>query len=148
MKALIIPIFTTILLIGCDRETRAPAKAEAQQPPAESKRQSAAAAMQESPRPSSQPMNDSENTKSIGARIAENRKRGDISSALREMHQLMGKWNPIGLHKSEIEAVLGPPSSFTDKTMIYRFDHGEGGWEWILDTDGSVVTKVQKSSLD
>ena len=84
----------------------------------------------------------------LGKRISASRTSGEIFPALSDMHQLMNEWNPVGSTSEAITSMLGTPSSMDDKAIVYRFDHGEGGWEWTFSMKNKVVSDVVKKSLD
>lgn len=47
-----------------------------------------------------------------------------------------------------IEAVIGAPSSVEGSTNIYRFDTGEGGWEWRIEIKDGRTVRISKIGLD
>ncbi len=63
------------------------------------------------------------------------------------MHQLMKDWNALGVSASELVTKLGPPSEASVNRLVYRFDHGEGGWEWTFFLENGKVAKIEKVSL-
>jgi hypothetical protein len=89
-----------------------------------------------------------ESTESRIKNVSASRARGDIITGLFEMHKLMAQWSPVGLPKDKIIELLGKPTSSSDKAMIYRFDHGEGGWQWVFDIENGLVSKVRKVGLE
>ncbi len=64
------------------------------------------------------------------------------------MYQLMDRWSPVGLTQDRVIELLGKPSSIKGKVMIYRFDHGEGGWQWEFEMEKGLISKVNKVSLE
>ena len=89
-----------------------------------------------------------ESTASLIQKIAAARAKGHALSVLREMYQLMDRWSPVGLTQDRVIELLGKPSSIKGKVMIYRFDHGEGGWQWEFEMEKGLISKVNKVSLE
>ncbi|WP_395738574.1 hypothetical protein [Prosthecobacter sp.] len=90
----------------------------------------------------------SEDAAKLARDIADRRGRGEVIRPLMDMHKLMRLWSPVGLPKEQVIQCLGQPSSGTDKVIIYRFDFGDGGWQWEFDLEKGVVSKVHKVSLE
>ena len=89
-----------------------------------------------------------ETTASLVKKIGAARAKGHGLSVLREMYQLMDRWSPVGLTQDRVIELLGKPSSIKGQVMIYRFDNGEGGWQWEFEIEKGVVSKVNKVSLE
>ncbi len=91
-----------------------------------------------------------ESTEALAKKISASRanSNGSGAGALLEMHQLMKQWSPVGLAKEKVIELLGKPSSINDQGMIYRFDHGDGGWQWEFDLEKGLVSKVRPVSLE
>lgn len=89
-----------------------------------------------------------DSTNEATKKVSSSRAKGDVITALSEMHKLMKQWSPIGLPKNEVIESLGKPTSSGDKSITYRFDHGEGGWQWVFDIENGLVSKVHKVGLE
>lgn len=89
-----------------------------------------------------------ESTARLAKKIGAARAQGHALSVLREMHQLMKKWSPVGLSQERVIELLWKPSSIKGEVIIYRFDHGEGGWQWEFEVKKGVVSKVNKVGLE
>jgi hypothetical protein len=98
--------------------------------------------------PPSTPHSVNNSTEIIAKSVSSSRSKGDTITALSEMHKLMKQWSPIGMSRDVIIESLGKPTSSNDQAMIYRFDHGEGGWQWVFEIENGLVSKVHKVGLE
>ncbi len=68
--------------------------------------------------------------------------------AILAMESVLKELAPYRIELSILERVAGVPSLTVGATNIYRFDTGEGGWEWHVQTREGVVIDVEKKGLD
>ncbi|GMR13183.1 MAG: hypothetical protein BMS9Abin29_1385 [Gemmatimonadota bacterium] len=72
----------------------------------------------------------------------------DISDSVFAMNALMAEWDPVGSPMRDVLTIVGTPTESTPDTLLYRFDSGFGGWEWIFALASDRVTGVEKRSLE
>lgn len=76
------------------------------------------------------------------------RRNGGHLTSTKDMFTLMEQWSPVGIPKDKIIELIGDPTSSTLQSITYRFDNGEGGWQWVFDIENGHVSKVHKMSLE
>ncbi len=72
----------------------------------------------------------------------------DISDAVFAMNALMAEWDPVGSRVQDVLTIVGTPTESTPDVLLYRFDSGFGGWEWLFALASARVTSVEKRSLE
>ena len=76
--------------------------------------------------------------------------------AIAAAHRVFAAVPLVAMSQQEVVALLGEPSetvlpsaSSAAGRLVYRFDYGEGGWEYVLTLDThSRVTKLRKQSYE
>lgn len=72
----------------------------------------------------------------------------DISDSVFAMNALMAEWDPVGSPMQDVLTIVGTPTESTPDILLYRFDSGLGGWEWLFALASDRVTSVEKRSLE
>jgi hypothetical protein len=76
--------------------------------------------------------------------------------AIQAAHRLFTKLTFVGLTRERVLAILGDPKTISDygvaalgtpdSPLTYRFDSGLGGWQFVIEFQRGVATKVKKQS--
>ena len=64
----------------------------------------------------------------------------------------------VGMSREQVLSILGDPKTISDygiaaaetpdSSLAYRFDSGDGGWDYILHFQDGQVTRLEQQSID
>lgn len=64
------------------------------------------------------------------------------------LSDLKNKGQLTGMRLTELEKVIGAPTTVNEKSVIYRNDNGLTGAIWTLEVTDGVITAVQEQGLE
>ena len=78
--------------------------------------------------------------------------------AIQAAHRLFTKLTFVGLTRERVLAILGDPKTISDygiaaedrpdSPLTYLFDSGRGGWQFVIEFQRGVATRVKQESVE